>query len=245
MKVSIITITYNSSATVHDTLVSAAAQSYPDIEHIVVDGASSDNTLDIVKQFPHVAKLVSEKDRGIYHAMNKGLSLATGDVIGILNSDDFFSAPDVIEQIVEAFTPEVKIVFGDIVFVSPTNTSKIIRRYSAKNWMPSKFRWGFMPPHPACYIRRECFDEAGGYQEDYRISSDYELLTRFLHKKKYPFRYLPLNVVTMRAGGVSTKNIKARYILNKEIVRACRENGIYTNMFLLTFKYFRKAFEYV
>ena len=224
---------------------SVASQTYPNIEHIIVDGQSSDNTLEIVNRYPHVAKVLSEKDHGIYNAMNKGLSLATGDIIGILNSDDFFSDDRVIEKIAGAFTPDIKIVFGDVTFVNPDNLSKTVRYYSSKKWKPYKFRWGFMPSHPSCYIRRECFDLAGVYKEDYRISSDYELLTRFLYKNKFSYKYIPLNVVTMRQGGASTKNIKARYILNKEIVRACRENGIYTNMFLLTFKYFKKVFEYV
>ena len=245
MKVSIITITYNSAATIADTMRSVATQTYDNIEHIIIDGASKDNTLEIVKQFPHVATIISEPDRGIYNAMNKGVVVATGDVVGILNSDDFFSEDDVIEKIVAAFDPETQVVFGDVSFVNPEDTTKIVRYYSAKKWKPYKFRWGFMPPHPSCYIRRECFADGGVYKEDYKISSDYELLTRFLHKNKYTYRYIPLNVVTMRQGGASTKNIKARYILNKEIVRACRENGIYTNLFMLTFKYFKKVFEYV
>lgn len=245
MKVSVITVTYNSSRTIEDTMKSVASQSYPHIEHIIIDGASTDNTLDIVHRFPHVANVLSEKDKGIYNAMNKGLALATGDIVGTLNSDDFFADNEVISKIVREFPAGAMITFGDVAFVQPGNLSRIIRYYSSRHWKPSQFKWGFMPPHPSCYIRNECFSKAGNYKENYKISSDYELLTRFLYKYKFPFAYIPLQVVTMRQGGASTKNIKARYILNKEIVRACRENGIYTNLFMLTFKYFKKVFEYV
>src|SRR5687767_1410942 len=168
MKVSIITITYNSSSTIEDTMRSVASQTYPHIEHIIVDGASKDNTLEIVRKFPHVATIISEPDRGIYNAMNKGVVVAKGDVVGILNSDDFFSADNVIEKIVAAFDPETQVVFGDVSFVNPEDTSKVVRYYSAKKWKPYKLRWGFMPPHPSCYIRRECFADGGVYKEDYK-----------------------------------------------------------------------------
>ncbi len=244
MKVSIITITYNSSATIADTMKSVAAQTYPNIEHIIIDGASNDNTVEIVKSFPHVSLVISEKDSGMFNAMNKGIRHATGDIIGILNSDDFFSSKDVIEKIVNAFTPDLDSIIGDIAFVSPTNLNKIVRYYSSKGWKTTWFRWGFMPPHPSFYLRKQCYDSAGLYKEDYRISADYELMIRMLFSKGFSYKYLPLNIVTMRLGGVSTKNIKARVILNKEIVRACRENGIYTNLGVLSLKYFKKVFEY-
>jgi len=245
LRVSIITVTYNSAATIRDTLISVAAQTYHDIEHIIVDGASSDSTLQIVHEYPHVARIISEKDSGMYEALNKGIRASTGNIIGIINSDDFFTSTTVIEQMVNAFGPEWDAIIGDIAFVNDSNLKKIVRYYSSRNWRPSLFKWGFMPPHPSFYLRRNKFEQFGFYKEDYRISADYELMIRMLYSAKVPFRYLPLNMVTMRLGGVSTKNIKARYILNREIVRACRENHIYTNMAMLMLKYFKKIFEYV
>ncbi len=239
MKVSIITVTYNSAATIADCIASVNEQTYPDIEHLVIDGASTDNTLEIIRNTPNrISQLVSEPDKGIYDAMNKGIRLATGDVIGILNSDDFYTSNDVITRIVSVFEKEpVDGVYGDICFVKPENLNKVVRYYSASWFRPALFRFGFMPPHPSVYIRRTCFQELGLYKEDYRIAADYELLIRFLKVNRLKTRYLNFCVVTMRTGGDSTKNLKSNWILNKEIVRGNRENGIYTNMFILMFKY--------
>ena len=245
MKVTVITVTYNSGKTIEDTMKSVQAQTYPDIEHIIIDGASTDNTLEIVRKFPHVTKIVSEKDTGMFNAINKGIIHSTGSIVGILNSDDFFTDNTIVEKVAHAFTPDLHALIGDIAFVQSPNLTRIVRYYSSKNWKPSWFRWGFMPPHPSFYLRRECFEVNGLYKEDYRISADYELMIRMLYNAKYKYKYLPLNMVTMRLGGMSTRNIKARYILNKEIIRACKENGIYTNMLMLSLKYFKKAFEYV
>jgi glycosyltransferase involved in cell wall biosynthesis len=239
MKVSIITVTYNSAATIAGCIASVNEQTYPDIEHLVIDGASKDNTVDIIRNMPNrVSHLVSEPDKGIYDAMNKGIALATGDVIGILNSDDFYSTPDAIAKIVSVFEKgQVDGVYGDICFVRPENLNKVVRYYSARWFNPSLFRFGFMPPHPSIYIRRRCFQELGYYKADYKIAADYELLIRFLKVNRIKTRYLNFCVVTMRTGGDSTRNLKSNWILNKEIVRACRENGIYTNMLILMFKY--------
>lgn len=244
MKISIITASYNSSLTIRRTLQSVADQDYLNIEHIIIDGGSKDDTLSIIKEFPHVSKIVSEPDKGIYDAMNKGIELATGDIIGTLNSDDFFTSNLIVEQITNSFDENTDAIFGDIAFVSPNNLFKTIRYYSANQWNPKKFKWGYMPPHPSFYLRREFYEKYGLYQIDYVIASDYELLIRMLYTNKIRYKYLPQQIVTMRTGGVSTQNIKSRYILNKEIVRACAENGIQTNMFLLSFKYSKKIFEY-
>lgn len=245
MKVSIITATYNSAATIADTLRSVESQTYKDIEHIIVDGQSKDNTLAIVDEFPHVAKVISEKDNGIYDAINKGILIASGEIVGILNSDDFLADSDIIYKIVNQFDGKVQAFIGDVIFVNPNDLSKTVRYYSSAWWKPYLFRWGFMPAHPSFYIRRKYYESFGGYKLGYKIAADYELLIRMLLVKKVQYKYLPLKVVIMRTGGVSTKNLESRYILNKEIVRACRENGIYTNMFLLSFKYFIKIFEFI
>ena len=246
MKVTIITVTYNSAATLQDTLESVKRQDYPNIEHILVDGASKDGTVSIIRSYPHVAKYVSEKDRGLYDAINKGILMSTGDVIGILNSDDFFPHNKVISNMVNLFkAQDVDAVFGDIAFVRPENLTRVVRHYSSKRFHPRKFKYGYMPAHPSFYVKRRFYEEYGLYKLDYKIAADYELLMRFMHSNKLKYAYNPEVMVHMRTGGVSNKNILSRYTLNKEIIRACKENGVNTNMFIISLKYFSKVFEYV
>jgi len=245
MKISIITATYNSSAYIADCVKSVHDQTYHDIEHIIVDGASKDNTLEIVNGIPNrVGKIISEPDKGIYDAMNKGIHTATGDVIGILNSDDFFTSNDVIQTVVDTFkNNDIDALYGDVHFVSPDNLSKSVRYYSSSVFKPSLFRFGFMPAHPSYYMKKECYDKYGLYALDYKIASDYDLLIRYLYKEKIKYKYIKKDFVTMRTGGVSTENFNSRVTLNKEIVRACRKYGIYTNLFMMSLKYLYKIFE--
>jgi len=246
MKVSIITVTYNSAATLRDTLESVKSQDYPNIEHILVDGASKDDTVKIIQAYGHVAKYVSEKDRGLYDAINKGILMSTGDVVGILNSDDFFPHRKVISNMVKCFKEnDADAVFGDIAFVRPENLEKVIRLYSSRKFYPKKFKYGYMPAHPSFYVKRKFYEEYGLYKLDYKIAADYELLMRFMHTNKLKYAYHPEVMVYMRTGGVSNKNILSRWVLNKEIIRACKENGVNTNMFIISLKYFNKVFEYV
>ena len=246
MKLSIITTTYNSAKTISDTLKSVKNQSYPEIEHIIIDGASKDNTLKIVSEFPHVVKVISEPDKGIYDAMNKGIRVASGDVVGILNSDDFFTSNDVISSVVEAFQKNnIDSVIGDIQFVNPDNLEKVVRYYSSEAWHPKRFRYGFMPAHPSFYVKRKFYETLGLYETSYQIASDYDLLIRFLYKNGISYKYLNFPFVTMRTGGISNESFfYSRYLLNKEIVQACKKYGIKTNMALLSLKYFQKLFEY-
>ncbi|WP_455607319.1 glycosyltransferase family 2 protein [Bacteroides sp.] len=250
MKISLITITYNSTSTFRDTIESVLLQTYPDIEYIVVDGASKDNTVDIIKEyeprFEGRMHWISEKDKGIYDAMNKGIRMATGDIVGIINSDDFYHRTDVIEQVAKAFQDKaVQAVYGDVRFVNPDNLDKTVRYYSSKNFSPRRFRYGFMPAHPTFFTYRNYFEEWGYYKTDYKIAADYELLIRFLYTHYLKAQYLPLDFMKMRTGGASTASIKSNILLNKEIVRACKENGIWTCMSLLFMKYFIKVFELV
>lgn len=246
MKISIITACYNSAATIADTLNSVAAQDYPDIEHICVDGLSSDNTMAIIRSFPHVARSVSEKDRGLYDAINKGIEMATGDVVGILNSDDFFPENHIISSIAAAFAHTgADAVYGNVAFVRPGKLHKIVRLYSSAKFTPKKFAYGYMPAHPSFYLKKDCYREFGLYQHDYKIAADYELLMRMIYTHKISYHFLDKIFVYMRTGGVSNQTLKSRYILNKEIVRACKENGVNTNMALLSLKYLRKMGEYI
>jgi glycosyltransferase involved in cell wall biosynthesis len=246
LRISIITVTYNSAATLKDTLESVRSQDHPDIEHVLVDGASTDGTVDIIKAYPHVQRWVSEKDKGLYDAINKGIAMATGDVVGILNSDDFFPNNHVVSLIAKTFLEKkVDAVYGDIAFVRPGNLDKIIRLYSSKKFTPRKFGFGYMPAHPSFYAKKSCYDALGVYQLGYKIAADYELLMRFMYKHRITNTYIPEILVYMRTGGVSNKNFFSRYTLNKEIIRACKENGVHTNMAVLSFKYLNKVFEYI
>ena len=239
MKVSIITVCYNSVGTIRDTIESVLAQSYPDIEYIIVDGASMDRTMAIIDEYKeHIAKVVSEPDKGIYDAMNKGIKLATGDVIGILNSDDFYSNNDVVRDVFYQFDlfPNSYLVFGDVVFVASDNLAKITRCYRSNHFRPWKLRFGWMPAHPATFIKRRAYDRAGSYSLDFKISSDYEMFVRLLLVHKLCFSKINKVLVRMRTGGVSNVDIKSRLLLNKEIVQACRKNGIYTNLVFVLLK---------
>lgn len=245
MKVSIITVTYNSAQTIKHTIESVIAQTHTNIEHIVVDGASKDNTLEIVKDYSNkISKIISEPDNGIYDAMNKGIRAATGDIIGILNSDDFFTSTDVVSIIVKTFEEnDIDALFGDVHFVNSNNLNKCVRYYSSSVFRPSLFRYGFMPAHPSFYMKKEYYEKYGLYSLDYKIASDYDLLIRYLYKNTVRYKYVKKDFVTMRTGGVSTRNFNSRILLNKEIIEACRRYGIYTNMFLLSLKYLYKIFE--
>jgi glycosyltransferase involved in cell wall biosynthesis len=239
LKVSIITVSYNSAETIRDTIESVLEQSYKDIEYIIVDGNSKDETMDIVSSYgDKVTKVLSEPDKGIYDAMNKGVALATGDIIGILNSDDFYETNNVIEDIVEHFKAnvEAEIVFGDIVFIEPSNINKVVRYYSSKKFKAAKLRFGWMPPHPATFIKKSVYDQYGLYKLGYKISADYEMFVRLLMVAKVKFARIDKVIVRMRNGGASTDGIKSSLTLNQEIVRACRENGVYTNLLLVLLK---------
>lgn len=252
MNVSIITATYNSGATVKDTIVSVLSQNYPNIEYIIIDGDSKDDTLNIVRQYEPLfngrMKWISEKDNGIYDAMNKGIRLATGDVVGILNSDDFFRSNDVIANIAEEFIKDETLdcTIADLCFIDNNDKKKIVRYYSAKGWKPSYLRWGLEPPHPTFYCKKSVYNRLGLYKLTYKIGADYELLTRYLLAGRIKYKYIPMNMVCMRLGGVSTGGLKNVLIVNNiEAVRACRENGIYTNIFFIFFKYFNKIKGYL
>tara|TARA_R110001592_G_scaffold298955_1_gene569782 strand:+ start:1396 stop:2163 length:768 start_codon:yes stop_codon:yes gene_type:complete len=237
MKVSIITVCFNSEKTIEDTLKSVAAQTYPEIEYIVIDGLSSDGTNDIVKKYSDIVSVhISEKDEGLYDAMNKGIKHATGDVIGIINSDDIFASNKSIEQLVSGFTSDdVDAVYSDLVYVSENNLNKVTRLYSSKVFRKSLIKIGIMLPHPTFYARKIFYNRYGLYKTDYRVAADFELITRFISKN---IKLNRVNAITvkMREGGVSSSGIGWRIHQNFEIVRACRENGIYSNIFLVALK---------
>lgn len=237
MKVSIITVCFNSADTIRDSIRSVLEQSHSDIEYIIVDGASTDGTLGVISEYgSQIAEVVSEPDDGIYDAMNKGIRRATGEIVGILNSDDFFAAEDVISRVVDVFRADrdVGIVFGDLVYVSSEDLSNIKRYYSSRKFKPWKLRYGYMPPHPATFAKKELYDAYGLYRLDYRIAADYEMFVRWLIGNNIEYRRIDRVLVNMRTGGISTSGISSSILLNREIVKACVDNDVYTNtLFLL------------
>lgn len=246
MKVSIITVSYNSARTITDTLESLAQQTWPDIEHIVVDGASTDATLDIVKlRGSRVAHLVTEPDAGIYDAMNKGVRIATGEIIAFLNADDLYSNGRVIEKVVAAFqNGDLDAVIGDVAFFE-SNPDHLVRRYRSSRFRPDRLGWGWMPAHPGLFVRRQMFDRVGPFSTSYRIAGDYEWIARAFGTGVVRYGHVPDVLVHMRTGGVSTGGWRNTLLLNREVIRACRENGIPTNWLKILSKYPMKLLEFV
>ncbi|MEO6850812.1 MAG: glycosyltransferase family 2 protein [Mucilaginibacter sp.] len=247
MKVSIITVVYNNEALIRQCIESVLAQDYKDIEYIVVDGASTDGTLAIINEYrQQISTLISEKDNGLYDAMNKGIIAATGDVVGILNSDDFFYDNDVLSKISLAFSdPLIDATISDIVFLKKNSTDKVARKYSSENWNPAKFAWGYMPPHPSFFVKRSLLNKFGLYKTDYKIAADYELLIRYFLVNKINWKYLPMITTKMSLGGASTKGFKSLLIINKEIAKACKENNVFSNYAMIYSKYLFKPFEFI
>lgn len=237
MKISIITVCFNSEKTIRDTIESVLSQDYPEIEYLIIDGLSEDRTMNIVSEYSNmISTIISEPDQGIYDAMNKGVQLSTGDIVGILNSDDVYAHSRVVSDLVRLLSDsKVDAVFGDLVIVDRDNITKIVRIYSSNYFKKWKIRFGLMLPHPTFYVKRNIFDKFGCYKLNYRVAADFELITRFLHGG-ITFVRNPDVMVKMRQGGISSSGIFGRIHQNFEIVRACRENGIYTNIFLVAFK---------
>ncbi|GGB08410.1 glycosyltransferase family 2 protein [Puia dinghuensis] len=245
MKISIITATYNSAATVRDTLLSVSGQHHTDVEHIVVDGASTDSTLAIVGDFPHVARLISEKDKGIYDAMNKGIAAATGEVIGILNSDDVYIDGSVLSEVAAAFAdPAVMTVYADLQYVDAANLQRVKRSWRSGPFKRKNFYYGWMPPHPTFFVRRAVYEQAGLFNLTLRSAADYELMLRVLLKWKMPAYYIPRFIVKMRAGGMSNASLVNRLRANKEDRLAWKMNQLKPFFFTLYMKPFRKITQF-
>lgn len=236
MKVSIITVCYNSEKTIRDTIESVIKQTYSNIEYIIVDGQSSDKTMSIVNEYKDsIDVVVSEKDRGLYDAMNKGLDLATGDLIGVLNSDDVFFSSETIQQIVVSAS-EFDGIYADIGFYDESLTRKT-RHYSSKGFHKAKFSRGFMPAHPSCYLKKEVIEQVGHYSLSYKIAADFDYLLRAFSLPNISFHYINKEVVKMREGGVSTSGLSANILLNKEIIHSCHENGLSSSWISVLSKY--------
>ena len=247
MKISIITTTYNSAQTVADTLQSVANQTYHDIEHIIIDGASKDNTLEIVKQFPHVSKVTSEPDKGIYDAMNKGIALATGDIIGILNSDDIFENNNVVDEIMSIFNKNIEIdaIYGNISYFKTENPNKIVRYWKSKPYYSSFFEDGEVPPHPSLFVKKKVYNNIGMYKIYYKIAADHDFMFRMLKIHKFQSYFLDKIIVKMREGGVSTKGINSYLTSTKELVNVWSENGVVYPKLLFIIRPIKKIKQFI
>ena len=232
MKISIITVCYNSEKYIKYAIESVINQTYANIEYIIVDGNSKDKTVDIIKSYGNkITKFVSEPDKGIYDAMNKGIKMATGDVVAILNSDDFYANTNVIENIANAFTDNsIDGIYGDLLVVFRENTDKIKRKYEANKFQLKSLKYGIMPGHATIFLKRHLFEKYGLYKTDYKIAADFELLVRMLYTHKINIKYLPQIVIKARTGGVSDNNFLAKLKISKEVLRACKENNLKTNL---------------
>lgn len=246
-KISIITVCYNSAQTIRDTIESVLAQDYPNLEYIVVDGASTDSTMAIVREYgDKIAVVISEPDKGIYDAMNKGIAAASGEIIGILNSDDFYAASSSVSRLVRQMEESgVDTVYADLVIVDAVDTKRVVRYYNSGAFSPKKLRYGWMPAHPTFLVKKSLYDKYGGFSLKYRIASDFEMVARLLYMARASYAYLPEVVVKMRAGGVSTSGLKSSWRINNEIVHACRSNGIRTSLPKVLLKIPLKLLEYI
>ena len=214
MKISIITVCFNAEDTISDTIQSVLSQDYEDVEYIIVDGKSTDRTLEIIQSKQKRIQLISERDQGIYDAMNKGINIASGDVIGILNADDVYKNKQVLSEVMNAFKNNVSIVYGDIEYVN-NDLSRVVRKWKAGIFRPGKFKWGWMPPHPGFFMKKSCYQRYGLFNLNLSTSADYELMLRMFEVHKLNYFYIPKIITSMRIGGVSNSSLKNRFAANR------------------------------
>jgi glycosyltransferase involved in cell wall biosynthesis len=247
VKVSVVTACFNSARTIADTIGSVASQSHREIEHILVDGGSTDGTLEVIaSRRASIAKLIPGPDDGIYDALNKGLAQSSGNIVGFLHADDVYADDRVIEDVVREFSAQpLEAVYGNVAFVRGDDLEQLVRVYRSERFRPSRIAWGWMPAHPALFLARSVFEKFGRFKTDYAIAADFEFVARTFPTPGFRYRYLPKVLVKMRMGGISTQGWRSTLTLNQEVLRACRENGISTNYFKILSKYPAKALEFL
>lgn len=257
MKISVVTATYNSGATLRDTLESVLRQDYPDYELVIKDGGSTDDTLDICREyepkFGGRMKLLTSPDRGIYDAMNQGIAAAAGDVVGTLNSDDFYTSDDILQTVAREFeqTADIDALYGDVHYVKAGDTSKLVRYYSSRLFRRSWMRFGFMPAHPSFYCKKATYERfkvdgsSDYYDTSYKVAADFEFLLRAIFVGRIKTRYIRKDFVTMRSGGASNSGARSHRQIDHDHLRALKQNGVYSNIFFLGLRYIYKIGEIV
>ena len=246
MKISVITVCYNSAKTLKRALQSVEEQDWPFVEHIVIDGGSSDETLSILQACNHLAMWVSEPDKGIYDAMNKGLAIATGEIICFLNADDHYASSSILSYVAKLMMDhKLDALMGDVLFFNEDNPKHTVRRYRSDRFNPERLSWGWMPAHPGLFLSSIEVKRTGLFKIDYKIAGDFDFIIRFFNKENLKYQYVPKIIVKMQLGGVSNSGLRSKILLNLEVLRACRENGIKTNLFKILSKYPLKLLEFV
>lgn len=250
MKISIITTSYNSVHTLRDTMDSVLRQSYADYEYIVVDGASKDGTVDLIREYEPLfgdrLRWVSEPDRGIYDAMNKGIAMSTGDVVGLLNSDDFYTSDDILATVAHSFSssdaPDA--IYGDVHYVDENDITRPVRYYSSRKFTRKRMLMGYMPAHPSFYVRKECYEKYGAFDTSYRVAADFDNLLRLIYVNEISTRYIAKDFVTMRMGGASSSGLSSYRRIISDHFRAYRTNGVKPRYILYFWRYVKKLFEF-
>lgn len=248
MKLTVVTTVRNRLACVAKAVDSVTCQTWPDVQHVVVDGASTDGTTQLLQSIlSEKARLICEPDTGIYDGINKGIARSDGEVIGLLHSDDAFADADVLADVARVFEskPELDMVYGDVAFIDPKKPGRFIRFYSSRHFRPELLRRGWIPAHTSVFLRRRVFDRHGLYRTDYRIAGDFEFMARIFQDPSLTWQYLPRTMVHMRPGGASTAGLRATLKLNLEVLRACRENGLRTHLGVLLMRYPLKLMEFL
>ncbi|MCK5706674.1 MAG: glycosyltransferase [Candidatus Aureabacteria bacterium] len=242
MKISVITVVYNNKAVIEDAIRSVLSQNYKDIEYIIIDGASTDGTLNIIDKYKKkISRVVSEKDNGTYDAMNKGLKLATGDIVGCLNSDDFYANNNVISTVAKVFSErKVDCCYSDLDYVSKNKTEKVVRKWKSRYYEDGLFRKGWHPPHPTLFIKKDVYRKYGYFNLDLKIGADYELMLRFLEKHRINSYYIPEVLIKMRIGGSSNRSIMQILKANYECYKAFKINGMKPNLLIIFYKLLSK-----
>lgn len=248
MKISIITVVYNNDKTIRDAMQSVLGQTYKNIEYVIIDGGSKDNTVNLVNEFKSkLGYFISEKDSGLYDAMNKGIKACKGDVIGILNSDDLYQDSNVIKDVMEQFNndTELDILYGDLVYVKSEDTNKIVRNWKSKSYYKDFFENANVPPHPALFVRSEVYKSVGLFDLQYKLAADYELMLRMFKKYNFKTKYFNRLIIKMRLGGATNQSLSNIINQNKEILKAWKNNGLQAPLYLMPLRIFKRLAQFV
>jgi glycosyltransferase involved in cell wall biosynthesis len=248
LKISIITVVYNNERTIREAIECVLSQSYNNIEYIIIDGGSSDNTVNIINEYKNkLGYFISEKDKGIYHAMNKGINAATGDIIGILNSDDLYNNNTIIEEIIGYFinNSELDLVYGDLFYVKSENTNNVVRKWVSKQYYVKYFENGNVPPHPSLFVKRKVYEQAGVFNLEFKLAADYEFMLRIFKKHIFTSKYLNKVIVKMRLGGATNQSLSNIKRQNIEILNAWRHNELKPPFLLMPFRLFKRLMQFI